>query len=102
MFSFNVSEENNDARVNLQWLNKRPFTEIEYYPATLKERYGEEKDGWINKLYYGDNLQVMSHLLKEYRGKVNLIYIDPPFNSNADYKSKVYLHGIDDTYNSYY
>ena len=102
MFSFNVYEGNKDARVNLQWLNKRSFTEIEYYPATLKERYGEEKDGWINKLYYGDNLQVMSHLLKKYRGKVNLIYIDPPFNSNADYKSKVYLHGVGYTDNSYY
>ena len=36
----------------------------------------------------------MSHLLKEYRGKVDLIYIDPPFDSKADYKKKIDLKGI--------
>ena len=35
----------------------------------FNERYGEETNGWINKIFWGDNLQVMSHLLKEYRGK---------------------------------
>ncbi|RFZ78563.1 site-specific DNA-methyltransferase [Lacrimispora amygdalina] len=33
----------------------------------------------------------MSHLLKEYRGKVDLIYIDPPFDSKADYKKQIKL-----------
>lgn len=42
----------------------------------------------------GDNLQVMSHLLKEYRGKIDLIYIDPPFDSKADYKKKIEVRGI--------
>lgn len=36
----------------------------------------------------------MSHLLKKYRGRVNLIYIDPPFDSKADYKKKITLRGI--------
>ena len=35
----------------------------------------------------------MSHLLKEYRGKVKLVYIDPPFDSKADYKRKITLRG---------
>lgn len=35
----------------------------------------------------------MSHLLKEYRGKVDLIYIDPPFDSKADYKKKIKVKG---------
>lgn len=35
----------------------------------------------------------MSHLLREYRGKVDLIYIDPPFDSKADYKKKIQLRG---------
>ncbi|MDO5785714.1 MAG: site-specific DNA-methyltransferase [Eubacteriales bacterium] len=35
----------------------------------------------------------MSHLLKEYRGKVDLIYIDPPFDSKADYKKSVRIKG---------
>lgn len=31
----------------------------------------------------------MSHMLKEYRGKIKLVYIDPPFDSKADYKKKI-------------
>ena len=38
------------------------------------------KDKWINQLYRGDNLIVIEKLLKEgYKGKIDLIYIDPPF-----------------------
>ena len=47
----------------------------------------------MNQIFWGDNLQVMSHLLKKYRGKVDLIYIDPPFDSKADYKKKIQLRG---------
>lgn len=77
----------------LNWRGKRPFTSTQYYPAQLKEVHGEEVDGWRNKIFWGDNMQVMSHLLKEFRGKVNLIYIDPPFDSKADYKKKIKLQG---------
>jgi len=70
----------------LHWKGKRPFRSTHYYPAQLKESYGEPVDGWMNEIYRGDNLQVMSHLLKKYRGKIKLIYIDPPFDSKADYK----------------
>ena len=77
----------------LDWKGKRQFRSTQYYPAQLKEVYGEEVDGWQNKIYWGDNLQVMSHLLKTYRGQVNLIYIDPPFDSKADYKKKIELKG---------
>ncbi len=77
----------------LNWRGKRPFNGTQYFPAQRKEIYGEEVNGWINKIFWGDNLQVMSHLLKEYRGKVDLIYIDPPFDSRADYKKKIKLKG---------
>ena len=77
----------------LRWTGKRPFTSTHYYPAQLKERYGDPVDGWMNRIYWGDNLQVMSHLLKEFRGKVDLVYIDPPFDSKADYKKTITLHG---------
>lgn len=77
----------------LHWTGKRPYRGTDYYPAQLKEKYGEMKDDWINKIFWGDNLQVMSHMLKEYRGKIDLIYIDPPFDSKADYKMKVELKG---------
>lgn len=77
----------------LNWRGKRPFTSTNYYPAQLKEVHGEETDGWLNKIYWGDNLQVMSHLLKEYRGKVQLVYLDPPFDSRIDYKKRIALRG---------
>lgn len=77
----------------LHWKGKRPFTSTQFYPAQLKETYGEDTDGWMNKIFWGDNLQVMSHLLKEYRGQVDLIYIDPPFDSKADYKKKIEVRG---------
>ena len=81
----------------LHWTGKRPFEFTQYFPAQLKETYGKEKDGWINKVFWGDNLQVMSHLYKEYRGKIKLIYIDPPFDSKADYKKKISIRGLGST-----
>lgn len=78
----------------LRWTGKRPYRSTQYYPAQLRESYGEEQNGWINKIFWGDNLQVMSHLLKEYRGKINLIYIDPPFDSKADYKKTIEVRGV--------
>ncbi|MFW2171286.1 hypothetical protein ACG93W_15570 [Acinetobacter baumannii] len=67
----------------LNWKGKRPFTATQYYPAQLKEQHGDVVNGWLNKIFWGDNLQVMSHLLREFRGKIDLIYIDPPFDSKA-------------------
>ena len=78
----------------LRWTGKRPFRGTSYFPAQLKESHGDTVEGWRSKLYWGDNLQVMSHLLREYRGKVRLIYIDPPFDSKADYKKKIELRGM--------
>lgn len=77
----------------LHWKGKRPFTSTQYYPAQLKENHGEEVNGWMNKIFWGDNLQVMSHLLKEYRGQVDFIYIDPPFDSKIDYKKEIKVKG---------
>ena len=57
--------------------------------------------GWMNRLIYGDNLLAMAALLAgdehtpSLRGKVDLIYIDPPFDSKADYRTKVTLPGVE-------
>lgn len=75
----------------LNWKGKRPFKSTRYFPAQLKEVHGTDVNGWLNKIFWGDNIQVMSHLLKTYRGKIDLIYIDPPFDSKADYKKKIKL-----------
>lgn len=49
--------------------------------------FSKPKEGcdWRNKLIWGDNLLVMASLLDEYAGKVDLIYIDPPFAVGADF-----------------
>ena len=78
----------------LRWTGKRPYRSTQYYPAQLRETYGTEQNGWINKIFWGDNLQVMSHMLKDYRGQIDLIYIDPPFDSKADYKKKISVRGL--------
>lgn len=78
----------------LNWHGKRPFRSTRFYPAQLKEIHGPDTDGWRNKIFWGDNLQVMSHLLKEYRGQIDLVYIDPPFDSNADYKRRIALRNV--------
>jgi adenine-specific DNA-methyltransferase len=43
------------------------------------------EEGWKNKLVWGDNLLVMGSLLEKFAGKVDLIYIDPPFATGADF-----------------
>ncbi len=58
---------------------------------------------WMNRLIYGDNLLAMQALLsgdsssglQSMRGKIDLIYIDPPFDSKADYRTKITLPGVD-------
>ena len=58
---------------------------------------GAADAAWTNHLIYGDNLLAMAALLAgdeqtpSLRGKVDLIYIDPPFDSKADYRTKVTL-----------
>ena len=43
------------------------------------------EEGWKNKLIWGDNKLVMSSLLEKFAGKIDLIYIDPPFATGADF-----------------
>ena len=40
---------------------------------------------WRNRLIWGDKKYVLPSLLPEFAGKVNLIYIDPPFDTGADF-----------------
>lgn len=62
-------------------------------------RADETTDTAPNRLVYGDNLLAIAALLAgdgdspSLRGKVDLIYIDPPFDSKADYRTKVLLPG---------
>ena len=38
----------------------------------------------MNTLYYGDNLKILRDYIKD--ESVDLVYLDPPFNSNRNYK----------------
>lgn len=82
------------GRPMLQWVGKRPLNRLTAFPAQTVETFGEDPDNG-GRLYHGDNKEVLAHLLANgYRGKVDLIYIDPPFDSGADYVRKVELRNI--------
>ena len=99
------------GRPMLTWVGKRPLRHVMAYPAQRVESYGSaDKPGdarpdlWRDwpadyprggLLFHGDNKEVLAHLLANgFRGRVKLIYIDPPFDSGADYVRKVNLRGI--------
>ncbi len=95
----------------LSWVGKRPLREVRAFPSQLVERFAPETPAgvvahgvdWIDwperfdrggLLFHGDNKEVLAHLLATgFRGKVDLVYIDPPFDSGADYVRKVQLRG---------
>lgn len=64
---------------------------------------GDVNKEWLNRMVYGDNLLTMQALLAgdpqskmlSMRGKIDLIYIDPPFDSKADYRTKIHLPSTD-------
>ncbi len=86
----------------LHWEGKRPASQITAVPARQIETYlplhavpqNQESGSGPSLLFHGDNKDVLAHLLADgLRGKVNLVYIDPPFASGADYARKVQLRG---------
>ena len=81
---FQVIETINESRAARE-AAKKPGT------MSLFDVYeGKEGDtfeeGWKNKLIWGDNLLVMGALLEKFAGKIDLIYIDPPFATGADFR----------------
>ncbi len=61
-------------------------------PATLKleKQYGQDNVNWYNLLIYGDNLPVLKELFLNPRikGKIKLVYIDPPFSTKQAFRGK--------------
>jgi adenine-specific DNA-methyltransferase len=53
------------------------------------EKTSPRRDDFRNRLIWGDNKLVMASLLKEFKGKIDLIYIDPPFDVGADFTMDV-------------
>ncbi len=102
------------GRPMLTWVGKRPLRHVTPFPAQLVETFapgpqaaptgGDSWSDWPTGypkgglLFHGDNKEVLAHLLANgFRGKVKLIYIDPPFDSGADYVRKVSLRGATGT-----
>ena len=56
---------------------------------TLFEQQNPRVDDFRNRLIWGDNKLVMASLLQEFKGKVDLIYIDPPFDVGADFSMRI-------------
>lgn len=72
-----------------------PFQTIETVNESSQERQKSldffsngQPTEWRNRLIWGDKKYVLPSLLPEFAGKVNLIYIDPPFNVGADFSFK--------------
>ena len=93
-------------KTELVWPNKRKEVERVELPFQTIETINESRTGkgtgdllrdiktagqenWKNRLIWGDNLLIMGSLLKEYAGKINLIYIDPPFATGDDFSFTV-------------
>jgi DNA modification methylase len=59
-------------------------------PLQPVKTFGSNGDSWTNKLIFGDNLQVLKTLMNdpEVKGKVRLIYIDPPFGTGDIYDAR--------------
>ncbi len=57
-----------------------------------------QKTEWRNRLIWGDKKYVLPSLLDEFTGKVNLIYIDPPFDTGADFSFTAAIPDSDETF----
>lgn len=55
----------------------------------FERRWGEGDEAWRNKLIWGENKYIMASLLEDFAGKIDLIYIDPPFATGADFSVKM-------------
>ena len=80
---FQVIETVNESRATREakkGLQQRSLFDV--YEGTEGDTFDQ---GWKNKLIWGDNLLVMGSLLEKFAGKIDLIYIDPPFATGADF-----------------
>jgi len=79
---FQVIESVNESRATRETQKAASLGLFKTYDGKEGDTHVE---GWKNKLIWGDNLLVMSSLLGKFSGKVDLIYIDPPFATGADF-----------------
>jgi adenine-specific DNA-methyltransferase len=80
---FQVIETVNESRATRE--AKKGGTQTTLFDAWEGKEGDTFEEGWKNKLIWGDNLLVMGSLLERFAGKIDLIYIDPPFATGADF-----------------
>lgn len=59
------------------------------YSKNSEIKLNKNASEWRNKLFWGENLEVLYHLLNEFEEKIDLIYIDPPFFSGNNYEIEI-------------
>ena len=79
---FQVIESVNESRAKREKQKTKSLGLFDIYEGNEGETF---EAGWRNKLIWGDNLLVMGSLLEKFAGKIDLIYIDPPFATGADF-----------------
>lgn len=82
----------------LIWQNKASPTKSEQVSLSLFERHQTISNPHFSSLFFGENKSILEHLLSQYKGKVKLIYLDPPFDSDANYHRNIRLRGEKTTY----
>ena len=80
---FQVIETINESRATRE-ASKKP-QQASLFDVWEGKEGNTFEDGWRNTLIWGDNLLVMGSLLEKFAGKIDLIYIDPPFATGADF-----------------
>lgn len=81
-----------------------PFQTVETVNESAQERqrrldlFGSSRPSeWRNRLIWGDKKYVLPALMEEFAGQVDLIYIDPPFDTGQDFSFRVRVNGEDFT-----
>ena len=90
---FQVIETVNESRATREKAKEVGGTLFNIYQGKEGETF---EAGWSNKLIWGDNLLVMGSLLNRFAGKIDLIYIDPPFDTGADFSFRTMVGDDDD------
>jgi len=96
--------------VRLEWEGKKAAIDVPVLPFQTIETINEPRQqltlfsppddtrpafppGWKNKLIWGDNKLAMAALAEPYAGQVDLIYIDPPFDTGANFTIETEVGG---------
>jgi DNA modification methylase len=79
---FQVIETVNESRATRETATTKSLGLFDAYEGKEGDTF---QAGWRNKIIWGDNLLVMGSLLEKFAGKIDLIYIDPPFATGADF-----------------